>query len=231
MAKPHILVVDDDPGLQKLVRVNLEARGYQVSVASDGESGLRALAEAEPALVILDVVLPGIDGFETCRRVRAASGVPVIMLTAKDQEEDVVRGLEAGADDYVTKPFGVDVLVARVRAVLRRIRLPEEMPQPPFRCGDLLIDFEHHQVTAGGQELALTAIEYKLLSLLVRNAGRVLTQDQLLERIWGWEYRGERHILQVAIARLRQKIGDDPHNPTYIMTRIGIGYAFRKPEK
>jgi len=230
MSKPRILVVDDDAGLQKLVRVNLEARDYEVIGALDGEAGLRMFEEKDPALVILDVVMPGIDGFETCRRIRGMSDVPIIMLTAKDQEEDVVRGLESGADDYVTKPFGVEVLVARVRAVLRRTKFPEEMPQPSFVSGELVVDFERHEVILAGTEVPLTATEYKILALLARNAGRVITQDQLLENIWGWEYRGERHILQVAIARLRQKIGDDPHNPKYIVTKIGIGYSLRKPD-
>jgi DNA-binding response OmpR family regulator len=229
VAKTRILVVDDDLGLQKLARVNLESRGYQVSTASDGEAALRCFEEEDPALVILDVMMPGLDGFETCRRIRASSDVPIVMLTAKDQEEDVVRGLECGADDYVTKPFSVDILIARVKAVLRRTKFPEEMPQPSLRSGDLVIDFEQHRVTVVGEEVGLTATEFKLLSLLTRNAGRVLTQDQLLERIWGWEYRGERHILQVAVARLRQKIGDDPHNPKYIVTKVGIGYTFVKP--
>ena len=230
MAKPRILVVDDDMGLQKLARVNLESRGYQVSVASNGEAALQTFEEEAPSLVILDVMMPGMDGFETCRRIRALSDVPIIMLTAKDQEEDVLRGLESGVDDYVTKPFSVDVLVARVRAVLRRTKFPEEMPQPAFRSGDLVIDFENHRIILAGSEVELTATEYKLLSLLARNAGRVLTQNQLLERIWGWEYGGERHILQVAVARLRQKLGDDPHQPTYIVTKVGIGYTFRKPD-
>lgn len=231
MEKPRILVVDDDAGLQKLARVNLEARGYQVFTASDGESALRTFHDENPALVILDVMMPGVDGFETCRRIRATSDVPIIMLTARDREEDVVQGLACGADDYVTKPFSVDVLLARVRAVLRRTKFPEEMPQTSFCCGDLVIDFGEHRVTVAGEDVGLSATEYKLLSLLARNAGRVLTQDQLLEWIWGWEYRGERHILQVAVARLRQKIGDDPHNPRYIVTRVGIGYTFRKPDE
>lgn len=229
MAKPRILVVDDDVGLQKLARVNLESRGYQVLVASDGEAGLRCFEQENPTMVILDVIMPGMDGFETCRRIRAISDVPIVMLTAKDKEEDVVRGLECGADDYVIKPFSVDVLVARVRAVLRRTKFPEEMPQPSFRSRDLIIDFQQHSVTMAGEEAGLTATEYKLLSLLARNAGRILTQDQLLERIWGWEYHGERHILQVAVARLRQKLGDDPHDPKYIVTKVGIGYTFLKP--
>ncbi len=229
MVKTKILVVDDDAGLQKLVRVNLEARGYHVHVASDGVAGLDCFQKEDPALVILDVMMPGLDGLEACRRLRAGSDVPIIMLTARDREEDVIKGLECGADDYVTKPFSVDILLARVRAVLRRTRFPEEMPQPSFVYDDLVVDFEQHRVTIAGREVELTATEYKLLSLLARNAGRILTQDQLLEKIWGWEYHGERHILQVAIARLRQKIGDDPHNPKYIVTKVGIGYTFRKP--
>jgi DNA-binding response OmpR family regulator len=230
MIKPHVLVVDDDPGLQKLVRVNLQARGYQVTTASDGLSALKQAQENNFSLIVLDIRMPGMDGFEVCRNVRLFSDVPIIMLTARDMQEDLLRGLDMGADDYVTKPFSVEVLLARVQSVLRRTKFPEEMPRPLFTIGDLAIDFARHRVMRGETEINLTATEYKLVALLAQNAGRVMTQQQLLEKIWGWDYQNEPHILQVAAARLRQKLGDDVQNPRYIITRVGIGYMMVKPE-
>jgi DNA-binding response OmpR family regulator len=230
MIKPHILVVDDDPGLQKLVRINLQARGHLVSVASNGTTALQLAQENNFSLIILDIMMPGIDGFEVCRQVRLTSDVPIIMLTARDMQEDIVRGLDCGADDYVTKPFSVEVLLARVQSVLRRAKFPEDMPRPMYSYSDLSIDFSQHRVTRNTAEVNLTATEYKLLSLLAQNAGRILTQNQLLEKIWGWEYQNETHILQVAVARLRQKLGDDVQNPRYIATRVGIGYMMLKAD-
>jgi len=230
MIKPHVLVVDDDPGLQKLVRVNLQARGYEVTTASDGLSALKLAQENNFSLIVLDIRMPGMDGFEVCRNVRLFSDVPIIMLTARDMQEDLLRGLDMGADGYVTKPFSVEVLLARVQSVLRRTKFPEEMPRPAFTIGDLAIDFARHRVMRGETEVNLTATEYKLVSLLAQNAGRVMTQQQLLEKIWGWDYQNEPHILQVAAARLRQKLGDDVQNPRYIITRVGIGYMMVKPD-
>jgi len=227
--KPLILVVDDDPGILKLVTLNLELEGYQVITARDGKSAIQLVENQQPTLVILDIMMPGIDGFQTCQGIREFSEVPVIMLTAKGRTEDVIQGLAAGADDYVVKPFSTEELLARVRAVLRRAKFPEDMPQPPFSSGDLLIDFGHHQVTINGDEVLLTPTEYRILCLLARNAGRTITQDQLLTEIWGQEYCGDTHILQVAVARLRKKIADDPSSPKYIVTRPGIGYTFKKP--
>jgi len=168
------------------------------------------------------------NGFEVCQSIRAFSDTPVIMLTMSDQDEDVVRALKSGADDYVTKPFSVEVLLARIQAVLRRAKFPEEVARPEFHSGELVIDFEQHQVSVAGKEVKLTDTEYKILSLLARHPGRVFTQDQLLEKVWGWEYRGENHILQVSISRLREKIEDNPRDPKYILTRVGIGYSFPK---
>ena len=227
--KPLILVVDDDPGILKLVTLNLELEGYQVMTAGDGKTALQLIENEQPTLVILDVMMPGLDGFQVCERVRQFSDVSILMLTAKGRSEDVINGLNKGADDYVVKPFSSDELLARVRAILRRARFPEEMPQPPFVSGDLVIDFAQHRVTSGADEVLLTPTEYRILCLLARNAGKAITQDHLLSEVWGQEYCGDTHILQVAVARLRKKIGEDAGSPKYIVTRPGIGYVFKKP--
>jgi len=226
--KRLVLVVDDDPGLLKLVSRTLEVHDYQVITASDGRSGLQLVEDEEPTLVLLDIMMPGLDGFQVCERIRDFSRVPIIMLTAKGRVEDVVHGLDLGADDYVTKPFSTGELLARVKAVLRRAKFPEEMPQPPFTSGELCIDFASHRVTVAGEEVALTPTEYGILCLLARNAGRMVTQDQLLAEIWGPGYRGDIHILQVAVARMRKKIRDDPTSPRYIVTRSSVGYMFKE---
>ncbi len=226
--KPVILVVDDDPGILKLVSLNLELEGYQVLTANEGKAALQIAENDQPTLVILDIMMAGMDGFQVCQRVREFSEVPIIMLTAKGRVEDVIHGLDVGADDYVVKPFSTDELLARVRAVLRRARFPEEMPQPPFTSGDLTIDYSRHQVSINETEVVLTPTEYRILCMLARNAGKALTQDQLLTEVWGQEYCGDTHILQVAVARLRKKLGDEPGSPKYILTRPGIGYMFKK---
>jgi len=226
--KPVILVVDDDPGILKLVSLNLELEGYQVLTATEGKAALQTIENDQPTLVILDIMMAGMDGFQVCQRVREFSEVPIIMLTAKGRVEEVIHGLDVGADDYVVKPFSTDELLARVRAVLRRARFPEEMPQPPFSAGDLIIDFSRHQVNINDTEVVLTPTEYRILCMLARNAGKALTQDQLLTEVWGQEYCGDTHILQVAVARLRKKLGDEPSSPKYILTRPGIGYMFKK---
>lgn len=227
--KPLILVVDDDPGILKLVTLNLELEGYQVTTASDGNTALQLIENEQPTLVILDVMMPGLDGFQVCERVRQFSDVPILILTAKGRNEEIIHGLNIGADDYVVKPFSSDELLARVRAILRRAKFPEEMPQPPFVSGDLVIDFTQHRVTLRNNEVLLTPTEYRILCLLARNAGKAITQDHLLSEVWGHEYCGDTHILQVAVARLRKKIGEDASNPKHIITRPGIGYVFKKP--
>jgi DNA-binding response OmpR family regulator len=229
MAKTRILVADDDPSILKLMTIHLKQAGYEPILAFDGKEALSLVEAENPALVILDIRMPEMNGFEVCQNMRAFSDTPVIMLTMSDQDEDVVRALKSGADDYVTKPFSVEVLLARIQAVLRRAKFPEEVARPEFHSGELVIDFEQHRVSVAGNEVKLTATEYKILSLLARHAGRVFTQDQLLEKVWGWEYRGESHILQVSISRLREKIEDNPRDPKYILTRVGIGYSFPKP--
>ena len=226
--KVAVLVVDDDVRMLRMMQHVLELEGYRVFRASEGKTAIDLFDEETPELLLLDIMLPDIDGYTVCRRIREFSQVPIIMVTAKGNEEEKVQGLDAGADDYVTKPFSSKELVARVKAVLRRTKLWDERPQPAFHFHDLVIDFARHKVTLGNQEVSLTATEYKLLSYLVRNAGRVLTPDQILERLWGEEYVGETHLLQVNMARLRQKLGDDARNSRYILTKPGIGYMLVK---
>jgi DNA-binding response OmpR family regulator len=224
--KPSILVVDDDPRILKLLKGDLQLEGYRVTTATGGRTALRLIEDEEPDLIILDIMMPEMDGLQTCRHVRQSSQVPIIMLTAKGRLEDVTHGLEIGADDYIVKPFSVDVLLARVKAVLRRTKSPEEIPQAALTLGELHIDVAQHTVRLAGEEVKLTPTEYKLLCLLARNAGKVIPQDRLLTEVWGWQYHGDSHLLQVAVNRLRKKIKDNCRSPRYIVTRSGIGYIF-----
>jgi DNA-binding response OmpR family regulator len=226
MPAEHVLAVDDEPRYLEIIRFNLEAAGYRVAAAASGEEALEAVAAQEPDLIVLDVMLPGIDGFEVLRRVRERSTCPIIMLTAKGAEDDKVLGLRLGADDYVTKPFSAQELLARVEAVLRRARPQEgvDREQVTLTIGDLRIDSRQKQVTLAGRELRLSPTEYRLLTCLAENAGRVLGRDELLTRVWGDAYRGENEILRVTLWRLRQKLADDPAEPRYIVTRPGHGY-------
>ena len=227
--KASVLVVDDDARILRMMRRILELEGYQTLTASNGEAALNVFDEQSPDLILLDIMMPGMDGYTVCRRIREFSQLPIIMVTARDNEEEKVEGLDAGADDYVTKPFSSKELAARVRAVLRRTKLWDEHPEPAFHSDGLVIDFARHRVTLHNQEVNLTAIEYRLLSYLAHNAGRLVTPDQILEKVWGEEYIGEYHILRVSIARLRQKLEDDPKKPRFIATKIGIGYMLLKP--
>ena len=227
-----ILVVDDAPDVIEAVTISftLQWREVEVIGASGGEEALDVLGEEHPDLVLLDIAMPGMDGFETLKRIRELSDVPVIMLTAKDSVLDKVKGLELGADDYVTKPFDHLELLARVKAVLRRLDMPQPVSRAPsFSSGDLAIDFASRQVTVKGEPVALTAIEYKLLYHLVRNAGRVLPHETLLAKVWGREYTDEIDYLRVYMRRLRRKIEDDPDEPRYLLTERGVGYRFRAP--
>jgi DNA-binding response OmpR family regulator len=228
LRKTCVLVVDDDMRMLRLMTRILELEGYLVIRAISGEAALNVFDEGTPDLVLLDIMLPIMDGYTVCRRIREFSQIPIIMVTARGNEEEVVEGLNAGADDYMTKPFSAKELAARVRAVLRRTKLWEERPQPAFQSGDLMVDFARHVVTVTGQEVNLTAVEYKMLSYLACNLGRVVTPDDILSQVWGEEYCGETHIIQVNMARLRKKLGDDAKNPKYITTRPGIGYSMMK---
>lgn len=225
--KTLTLLVDDDPRLIRFVRANLESVGHKVIVAEEAQSALRLLDRETPNLVILDIMLPGMDGFELCQRIREYSTVPIIMLTAKAEESDKVKGLRLGADDYLTKPFGVQELLARVEAVLRRAEYPEETSvSPTFTYRDVSIDFLRYRVTKRGKEVRLTPTEYRLLFQLAKNAGRVMFHEELLSNVWGAEYRDEVEYLRAYIRHLRRKIEDDPSRPTYILSKPGIGYLF-----
>jgi len=226
-----ILVVDDEPRLLAFLRSELKASGYRVSVAHDGKGALRAAAARGPELVILDVMLPDMDGFEVCRRLREESTVPILMLTARTGEADKVEGLDAGADDYLTKPFSTSELLARVRALLRRTRAVEAAgPGDDFRTGDFVIDFQQRRVEMRGEEVRLTPTEYKLLAELCRNAGRVMLREDLLARVWGTAYHREVEYVWVYIGYLRNKLEKDPKHPEYILTHPGVGYSFRGPD-
>jgi DNA-binding response OmpR family regulator len=229
--KARILVADDEPRYIWAIRINLEARGYEVLTASDGKTAVELAASESPDLVVLDVRMPGLDGFETCQRIRQFSKVPIIMLTALAEEVDKVKGLDAGADDYVTKPFSVEELLARVRAALRRAEFAAGKDGPAlYEAGALRVDLANQRVFVEGSEVKLTPIEYRLLCELVKSVGRVLVPDQLLEQVWGLGYEGEHRLLRQAVHRLRHKIESDPQHPQYIQTRRGIGYLFVPPE-
>jgi DNA-binding response OmpR family regulator len=227
--KITILTADDDPQLLRLMTRNLQFEGYDVLPVSDGQQALEEIERNTPDLVLLDVMMPKMDGFTVCHRVREFSAVPIIIVTARGQDQDKVRGLDLGADDYLTKPFSVDELLARVRAVLRRSQFSAKETalglQASSSTGDLTIDYGQHLVTKTGEEILLTPTEYSIIAYLAQNAGRVVTQDLLLEHVWGAEYLGESHMLQVNINRLRRKLEADPSQPRYILTKIGIGYS------
>jgi DNA-binding response OmpR family regulator len=229
--KVYILVVDDEPRYIRAIQINLEASGYEVITARDGQSAIELAASEEPDLILLDIRMVGLDGYEVCRRIREFSAVPIIMLTALAEDADKVAGLDVGADDYVTKPFSADELLARVRAVLRRVELSERQdPSSTFQAGDLLVDLAQQRVFVRSQEVNLTPTEYRLLCELVRQAGRVLVPEYLLEKVWGMGYEGENRLLWQAVHRLRRKIERDPRNPQHIQTRPGIGYVFALPQ-
>ncbi|NLG79776.1 MAG: response regulator transcription factor [Firmicutes bacterium] len=232
MAK-KILVVDDEAPILELVRFNLEKEGFSVITASDGEDGLRRAHSEAPDLVILDLMLPGIDGIEVCQQLRRETNVPVLMLTAKSEEFDRVLGLSVGADDYVTKPFSPRELVARVKAQLRRRDMDLEETRARdasgrIHAGDLVIDTSRFEVEVRGVRTELTPKEFELLRVLVANRGKVLTRDFLLEKVWGYEYGGDTRTVDVHVRRLRQKIEEDDSRPTYIQTVHGVGYRFRE---
>jgi two-component system, OmpR family, KDP operon response regulator KdpE len=232
MPGERILAVDDEPRYREIIRFNLETAGYLVTCAASGEQALDTLAVDEPDLIVLDLMLPGIDGFEVCRRVREHSTCPIIVLTAKGAEEDKVRGLRLGADDYVTKPFSAQELLARVEAVLRRARPPDSPERQPatLSVGELRIDWPRKQVTLAGRELRLSPTEYRLLSRLAASAGTVLSRDELLTEVWGDAYKGEDELLRVTLWRLRRKLADDASKPRYIITRPGLGYMLSTGE-
>ena len=223
------MTADDDPQLLRLISRNLQLEGYDVLTASDGQQALELIENNSPDLVLLDVMMPRMDGFTVCYRVREFSSVPIIIITARGQDQDKVRGLDLGADDYLTKPFSVDELLARVRSVLRRSQFTAREYTQGQRAttatGGLVIDYSQHIVTLNRREIALTPTEYSIIAYLAQNVGRVVTQDLLLEHVWGPEYLGESHMLQVNINRLRHKLEVDATQPRYILTKVGVGYS------
>jgi two-component system, OmpR family, response regulator MtrA len=215
-----ILVIEDDPSIRELTQLGLSAAGFMVSTAADGWSGLKRFRQDGPDLVVLDLMLPGMDGLEVCRQIRAVSMVPIVMLTARTDTNSVVVGLEAGADDYVTKPFEMPVLVARVRAALRRVQFTME----ELTLGSVRVDLAGHTVRRNGEEVPLTATEFRLLCVLASAPGRVLTRQVLLDQVWGYDYLGDSRMVDVAVQRLRAKIEGDPAHPELIQTVRGVGY-------
>ncbi len=229
-----ILVVEDELVLRETLAYNLTKQGYEVITAADGSRAVELARQEKPDLILLDIMLPGIDGFEVCRILRQDYNAPIIMLTARDEEVDKIVGLEVGADDYLTKPFSMRELLARVKAQLRRVRLlreafadeVEEEAAQELRAGDLVIDLDRREVSLDGEPLALKPMEYELLTYLAQNEGRVLSRDQLLEQVWGWDYTGGSRTVDVHVRWLREKIEEDPSDPTRIITVRGIGYRF-----
>ncbi len=226
-----ILVVDDEARLRDVVRMNLEMEHYTVLEAANGLEALEQLRDGLPDLVVLDVQMPEMDGFETLRHIREVSTVPVIMLTVLQTEQDKIRGLDLGADDYLAKPFSPRELLSRIRALLRRSHMPAPARKTEIVVDDdLKIDFSRREVIVRGKKVVLRPTEYRLLYHLVSNAGRLLTHETLLSKVWGREYRDEAHYLRLYITYLRQKIEDDPAHPQYILTERGIGYRFKELE-
>jgi two-component system response regulator MtrA len=218
---PRILVVDDDTAISEMIGIVLRAEGFEPSFAADGAAALEAFAATDPDLVLLDLMLPGIDGIEVCTRIRAESGVPIIMLTAKGETTDVVKGLESGADDYVVKPFNPKELVARIRT---RLRPTPVAGSDMVAIGDLVIDVAGHEVLRGGEKINLTPLEFQLLHALAAKPQQVFTREMLLEQVWGYHYKADTRLVNVHVQRLRAKVEHDPDNPRIVTTVRGVGY-------
>jgi two-component system KDP operon response regulator KdpE len=221
----RVLVVDDEKAIQRFLKNALSSEEFSVHIAGGGREALSAAAGIRPDLIILDLGLPDLDGVEVLRRLREWTQVPVIILSVRDREEDKVAALDSGADDYVTKPFGIGELLARMRAAFRRSL--QQAPEPVYNVDGLEVDLEHRRVSVQGKEIQLTATEYDLLRLLVTHAGKVLTHNQILRQIWGPAYMDQPHLLRVNISNLRQKIEPEPTRPRYILTELGVGYRLR----
>ncbi len=230
MDKKKILVVDDERAIGDILKINLEKEGYAVAVATDGEEGLNMALKLNPDLILLDVMLPKMDGFEVCKKIRRESEVPIVMLTARTEEIDKILGLELGADDYVTKPFSVRELMARVKANLRRINVPSvpDNESNTIKIGEITINTESYELRKNGKAIDLTLREFELVKYLAEAPGRIFSREILLEKVWGYEYYGDMRTVDVTVRRLREKIEDDPSEPRYIMTRRGVGYYFSK---
>ena len=225
-----VLVVDDESNIVDILTANLERNGYEVIAAYDGHQALQLALNENPDLILLDCMLPGMDGFDVCRKVRLHSSVPIIMLTAKSEEIDKVLGLELGADDYITKPFSVREVMARVKAQIRRINYADTDHSDDHQLvfGDLVIDQEAYEVTRGGETLPLTLREFELLRFLARYAGQVFSRETLLEKVWGYEYYGDVRTVDVTVRRTREKVEPDQNNYRHLLTKRGVGYYFNK---
>lgn len=231
MNRTKVLIVDDEPKIVRFVKTALNLAGYDVITAGTGQLAQKMAETERPDLIVLDLGLPDIDGFQVLRELRTYSTIPIIILTARDDEKDKVHGLELGADDYLTKPFGIRELEARLQAVLRRVNwLPQPDDMTEFKLYDLEVDFRRHHVRLKTKEVHLTPTEYELLRVIIQNSGQVLLHGDLLSRVWGEEYRNDLAILRVNVSRLRQKLEEDPRQPRYILTVSGVGYTLATPE-
>ena len=232
MESKKILIIEDEKTISDIIQFNLTKEGFEVETAYDGKDGLEKALNGKPDLILLDLMLPLMDGFQVCKRVREVSNVPILMLTAKEEEVDKVLGLELGADDYITKPFGMRELIARIKANIRRVDLISSMQSAPSNVkefGNLTIDLNRYEIRKNGQVLELTLREFELLKYLAERENRVFSREQLLEEVWGYEYYGDIRTVDVTVRRLREKLEDDSSNPQYIMTKRGIGYYFKRP--
>ena len=226
MSKAHILIVDDEKPIVDIIKFNLEKEGYKVTASYDGEDALNRIKSENFDIVLLDVMLPKLDGFSVCKKVREFSDVPIIMITAKADEVDKVLGLELGADDYITKPFGIRELIARIRANLRRTAQSSAQDGKVLKAGALTLNPETFEVKKNGKVIELTVREYELLKFLMSQKGQVFSREELLEKVWDYEYYGDVRTVDVTVRRLREKIEDNPSEPTFILTKRGIGYYF-----
>lgn len=234
MENKKVLIIEDEKSISDIVKFNLTKEGFSVDTAYDGKEGLDKALTGNPDLILLDVMLPTIDGFEICKRVREKSTVPIIMVTAKEEEVDKVLGLELGADDYITKPFGMRELIARIKANIRRTNFADAAnvgsdPNNVQEFGNLVIDMNRYEVRKNETPLELTLREFELLKYLAEREDKVFSREQLLEEVWGYEYYGDIRTVDVTVRRLREKLEDDSSNPKYIMTKRGVGYYFRRP--
>jgi two-component system response regulator VicR len=233
MDAKKVLIIEDEKSISDIVKFNLVKEGFEVDTAFDGLTGLNKAMEIKPDLILLDVMLPSMDGFQVCKKVRETSNVPIIMLTAKEEEVDKVLGLELGADDYITKPFGMRELVARIKANIRRTEAVEGLKNEPADIqtfGNLEIDMNRYEARKDGEALELTLREFELLKYLAERENKVFSREQLLEEVWGYEYYGDIRTVDVTVRRLREKLEDDSSEPQYVMTKRGIGYYFRRPQ-
>lgn len=228
--KNRVLIAEDEKPISDIIKFNLEKEGYEIITAYDGEDALKKALNEQLELIILDIMLPSMDGFEICKRVREKSSVPIIMVTAKEEEVDKILGLELGADDYITKPFSIRELVARVKANVRRQEMninADQQEKEIIKNKDLSIDLKKYEVKKGSTSIDLTVREFELLKFLAKQKDQVFSREQLLERVWGYEYYGDIRTVDVTVRRLREKVEDDSSNPTYIMTKRGVGYYFK----